>query len=65
MSDGPKLVKADARGTELGKQMQDGFATESCRRQEDYKNMEEAMTTKVEKGFRNEQKAREQAQKRR
>ena len=47
----------------LGKQMQDGFATESCRRQEDYKKMEEAMTTKMEEGFRNEQQAREQAQK--
>ena len=47
----------------LGKQMQDGFATESCRRQEDYKKMEEAMTTKMEGGFRNEQQAGEQAQK--
>ena len=47
----------------LGEQMQDGFATESCRRQEDYIKMEEAMTTKMEEGFRNEQQAREQARK--
>ena len=47
----------------LGKQMQDGFATESCRRLEDHKKMEEAMTTKVEEGPRGEQQAREQAQK--
>ena len=43
--------------------MQDGCATESCRRQEDYTKTEEAMTTKMEEGFRNEQHAREQAQK--
>ena len=47
----------------LGKQTQDGFATESCRRQEDYKKMEEAMTTKMEEGFRNEEQARQQIQK--
>ena len=47
----------------LGKQMQDGFATESCRSQEDYKKMEAAMTTKMEEGFRNEEQARQQAQK--
>ena len=46
LSDVSKLGKADARGAEnLGKQIQDGFATESCRRQEDHKKMEEAMTT--------------------
>ena len=33
------------------------------RRQEDYINMEEAMTAKMEEGFRNEQQARQQAQK--
>ena len=47
----------------LGKQMQDGFATESCRRQEDYKKMDAAMTTQMEEGFRNEEKARQQTEK--
>ena len=47
----------------LGKQMQDGFATESCRRKEDYNKMEEAMTAKMEDGFRNEEQARQQTQK--
>ena len=39
----------------LGKEMQDGFATESLRRQEDYWNMEKAMTAKMQEGFRSEQ----------
>ena len=47
----------------VGKQMQDGFATESCRRQEDYKKMEAAMTIKMDEGFKNEEKARQQTQK--
>ena len=47
----------------LGKQMQDGFAAESCRRQEDYKKMEAAMTAKMDEGFKNEEKARQQTQK--
>ena len=46
-----------------GKQMQDGFGTDSCGRQEDCKNMEEAMTTMMEEGFRNEGQARKQTQK--
>ena len=37
----------------LHKQMQDGFAFASCRRQEDYKKMEAAMTAKMEEAFRN------------
>ena len=45
----------------LGKQMQDGFATESLRRQEDYRNMEMTMTAKMEEGFRSEQQARQLA----
>ena len=61
MSDGPKLGKADVQ--ELGRQMQDGFSAESRRRQEDYTKMEEAMTAKMEEGFRNEQQARQHAQK--
>ena len=44
----------------MGKQMQDGFSAESCRRQEDYKNMEAAMTAKMDEGFKNEEKARQQ-----
>ena len=40
------------------KQMQDGFAAESLRRQEGYKNMEETMTAKMEEAFRSEQQAR-------
>ena len=52
----------------LGRQMQavpcrDGFATESCRRQQDYKKMEAAMTAKMEEGFRNEEQAGQQTQK--
>ena len=47
----------------LGGQMQDGYAAESRRRQEDYNKMEEAGTAKMEEGFRNEQQARPQAQK--
>ena len=46
----------------LGKQMQEGFATESLRRQEGYNNMEKSMTAKMEKDFRCEQLARQQAQ---
>ena len=46
----------------LGKQMQDGFAAESLRRQEDYRNMEKTMTAKMEEGFRSEQQARQLAQ---
>ena len=46
----------------LGKQMQEGFATESHRRQKDYRNMENTMTAKMEEGFRSEQLARQQAQ---
>ena len=42
--------------------MQDGFAAESRRRQEDYNKMGETMTAKMEEGFRNEQQVR-QAQK--
>ena len=58
----------------LGKQMQEGFAAERTRRQQDfdiesqkrrddYNNMERTVTTKMEEGFRNEQQARQQAQK--
>ena len=47
----------------LGKQMQEGFATESMRRREDYKNMEKTMTAKMEEGFKSEQLARQQAKK--
>ena len=46
----------------LGKQMQDGSAAERIRRQEDYKNMVETMSGKMEEGFRSEQQARQQAQ---
>ena len=46
----------------LGKQMQDGFAAERIRRKEDYKNMEEMMSAKMQEGFRSEQQARRQAQ---
>ena len=46
----------------MGEQLQDGFATDSCRRQEDYKKMEEAMTAKMEEGFRNVKQARQQTQ---
>ena len=35
---------------------------ERSRRQEDYKNMEETMSAKMEEGFRSEQQARQQAQ---
>ena len=45
----------------LGEQMQEGFATESFRRQEDFWNMKETMTAKMEEFFRSEQLAREQA----
>ena len=45
------------------RQMQDGFAAERSRRQEDYSEMEQAMTAKMDEGFRNEQQAREQSQK--
>ena len=45
----------------LGKQMQDGFAAESLRRHEDYRNMQKTMTAKMEEGFRSEQQARQQA----
>ena len=47
----------------VGRPVHDGFAAESRRRQEDYIKMEEAMTAKMEEGFRNEQQARQQAQK--
>ena len=43
----------------LGKQ--EVFATESLRRQIDYKKMEKTMTAKMEEGFRSEQQARQQA----
>ena len=54
--------------------MQEGFAAERSRRQQDfdiesqkrrddYHNMEKTMTAKMEEGFRNEQQARQQAQK--
>ena len=50
--------------------MQEGFAAERSRRQQDfekrrddYNNMEKTMTAKMEEGFRNEQQARQQAQK--
>ena len=43
------------------RQMLYGFAAERSR--EDYNKMEQAMTAKMEEGFRNEQQAREQAQK--
>ena len=43
--------------------MQDSFAAESCRRQEDYKKMEVVMTAKMDVGFKNEEKARQQTQK--
>ena len=57
----------------LSKQMQEGFAAERTRRQQDfdiesqkrrddYNNMERTMTAKMEEGFRNEQQARQQAQ---
>ena len=57
----------------LGKQMQEGFAAERTRRQQDfeiesqkrrddYNNMERTMTAKMQEGFRNEQQARQQAQ---
>ena len=42
--------------------MHDGFAAESLRRQEDYRNMQKTMTAKMEEGFRSEQQARQQAQ---
>ena len=44
-----------------GKQMLEGFATESLRRQEDHKKMEKTMTAKMEGGFKSEQLARQQA----
>ena len=47
----------------LGRHMQDGFAAERSRRQEDHSEMEQAMTAKMEEGFRNEEQAREQSQK--
>ena len=47
----------------LGKQIQDGFATESCRRQENYKKTKAAMTAKMDEGLRNEEQARQQTQK--
>ena len=43
----------------LGKQMQDGFAVESLRRQEDFRNMEKTTTAKMEEGFRSELQARQ------
>ena len=43
----------------LGKQMQDGFAAERHRRQEDNRNREKTMTAKMEEGFRSEQQARQ------
>ena len=46
----------------LGKQMHDGFAAESLRRQEDYRNMQKTMTAKMEEGFRSELQTRQQAQ---
>ena len=46
----------------LGKQMQDGFAAEGLRRQEDYWNVRKTMTAKMEEGFRIEQQARQLAQ---
>ena len=57
----------------LGKQMQEGFAAERTRRQQDfdiesqkrrddYNEMERTMTAKMEEGLRNEQQSRQQAQ---
>ena len=57
----------------LGKQMQEGFAAERTRRQEDietesqkrrddYNGMEQKMTAKMEDGFKGEKMARQQAQ---
>ena len=54
--------------------MQEGFAAERSRRpqdfdieshkrRDDYHNMEKTMTAKMEEGFRNEQQAKQQAQK--
>ena len=42
--------------------MQDGFAAERIRRQEDYKNMEGRLSAKMAESFRSEQQARQQAQ---
>ena len=56
--------------------MQEGFAAERSRRQQDfdiesqkrrddYNNMEKTMSAKMEEGFKNDQQARQQAQKER
>ena len=42
--------------------MQDGFATEGLRRQEEYKNLEEKMSAKMAEGFKNEENARKLVQ---
>ena len=56
-----KLGKQMQDVQNLGKLMQDGCAAERVTRQEEYKNMEENMSAKMEEGFRNEQQARQQA----
>ena len=42
---------------------QQDFDIERQKRRDDYNNMEKTMTAKMEEGFRNEQQARQQAQK--
>ena len=46
----------------LVKQMQDGFAAEIIRRQEDHKKKEKTMTAKMEEGSRTERQATQLAQ---
>ena len=41
--------------------MKESFANEKVRRKEDYKNLEENMSSRMEGGFKNELQARQQA----
>ena len=42
--------------------MKEGFATERVRRKEDYQNLEEKTSARMEEGFKNEENARKLVQ---